>query len=210
MKRNSLYYQTNNQFNSPKVTQKQQSSRVGKYLTPFQRKFLEKSLLETSGAKYLQRIKIMLLADEGKKNSEICQELGCSPTTVSRWVHIAKIGQAHCWQEGEIGRPSVINEEILTRLRELVKHNPRDYGYSFERWTTNWLSKHLAKEFGKTVCDRRISQLLKEHKLSIKVKERQNKLLGLQQNQNSEDNNFLIRDLPMNHLSEFENILLFV
>lgn len=210
MNKNSLSYQLNNQFNSPKVTQKQESSPVERYLTPFQRKFLKKSLLETSGAKYLQRIKIMLLADEGKKNSEICQELGCSPTTVSRWVHIAKIGQAHCWGEEKIGRSSVINEEILTRLIELVSHNPRDYGYSFERWTTNWLSKHLAKEFGKTVCDRRISQLLKEHGLSIKVKERQDELLSLQQKQNSEDNNFLIRDLPMDHLSEFDNILLFV
>lgn len=175
---------------------------MGRYLTPFQRKFLEKSLLETSEGKYLQRIKIMLLADEGKKNHEICQELGCSPTTVSRWVHLAKIGQAHCWQKGKIGRPSVIDEQMLTRLKELVSHNPRDYGYSFERWTNNWLSKHLAKEFGKTVSDRRISQLLKKHGLSLKVKE--------QKKQNSEDNNFLIQDLSRSDSSEFNNFVLFV
>jgi len=36
----------------------------------------------------------------------------------------------------------------LGRLKELVSHSPREYGYPFQRWTAQWLGKHLAKELG--------------------------------------------------------------
>ncbi|MBN4000314.1 hypothetical protein [Nostoc sp. LPT] len=37
------------------------------------------------------------------------------------------------------------------RFKELVSHSPRLVGYLFERWTAQWLSKHLAKELGTKV-----------------------------------------------------------
>lgn len=143
---------------------------IGKYLTPFQRKLLEKSLQSESREKYRQRIQIILLVDQGKKQAEICKMLGCSPATASRWINLAKLGQSHRWNEDKIGRPKVADEEILDRLKELVNHSPGDYGYSFKRWTAAWLSKHLEKEFGQTVSDRRINQLLKEIGLSTRPK----------------------------------------
>jgi len=53
-----------------------------------------------------------------------------------------------------------VNDQYLERLKELVSHSPRDYGYPFQRWTAQWLSKHL-KEFGIEVSDRHINRLLK-------------------------------------------------
>ncbi len=50
---------------------------VGKYLTSFQRKLLQKSLQQDLSDKQRQRIQIMLLADEGKTQAQICQKLGC-------------------------------------------------------------------------------------------------------------------------------------
>ncbi|MEH1858777.1 MAG: hypothetical protein V7L21_12375 [Nostoc sp.] len=47
-----------------------------------------------------------------------------------------------------MGRTKTVNEQYLIRLKELVSHSPRLVGYSFERWTAQWLSKHLAKELG--------------------------------------------------------------
>ena len=112
----------------------------------------------------------MLLADEGKSQTEICRTLGCSPATVRYWTHVARSGMAHQWQDCPIGRPKVVNDEYLQRLKELLKGSPRDYGYSFQRWTANWLSKHLAKELGIEVSDRHIKRLLKQMGLSTRAK----------------------------------------
>ncbi|MFK0733580.1 MAG: transposase [Gloeotrichia echinulata GP01] len=142
----------------------------GNFLTRFQRKILQKSLQEDLPESYSQRIEIMLLADEGKTQTEICQILGCCPATARHWTHIARSGMAHQWEDCPIGRPKAVNEQYLERLKELVSHSPRDYGYSFGRWTTNWLQKHLTKEFGVEVSDRHLKRLLKQMGLSTRAK----------------------------------------
>ncbi|MEO1431097.1 MAG: helix-turn-helix domain-containing protein [Cyanobacteria bacterium J06633_8] len=142
----------------------------GQLLSAFQRKFLIKNLYTDLPNSYRQRIQIMLLADEGKSQTEICRTLGCSPATVRYWAHIASSGMAHQWQDCPIGRPKVVSDEYLQRLQELLKGSPRDHGYSFQRWTTNWLSKHLAKELGIEVSDRHIKRLLKQMGLSTRAK----------------------------------------
>lgn len=142
----------------------------GKYLTPFQRKLLLESLQKSLPESYRQRIKIMLLADEGKTQIEICHILGCCAATVRHWTHIARTGMAHQWQDCPIGRPKTINDQYSQRLKELVSSSPRDHGYSFRRWTTTWLGKHLAKEFGIEVSDRHIKRLLKQMGLSTRPK----------------------------------------
>lgn len=143
---------------------------LGQYLTSFQRKLLQKSLQEDLPYSYSQRIQIMLLADEGKSQAQICRLLGCCPATVRHWTHLARAGMAHQWQECPIGRHKTVNENYLARLQELVSHSPRDYDYCFPRWTANWLSKHLAKELNISISDRHIVRLLKQMGLSTKGK----------------------------------------
>lgn len=136
------------------------------YLTPFQHKLLQKSLQDHLPELYRQRIEIMLLADEGKTQTEICQTLGCCPATARHWMHIARSGMAHQWQDCPIGRPKAVNEKYLERLQEIIEQSPREHGYSFRRWTVNWLKKHLAKEFGIEISDRHLKRLLKQMGLS--------------------------------------------
>lgn len=163
----------------------------GKYLTSFQRKLLEKSLQEQSSSPYHQRILIMLLADEGKTQNEICKTLNCCPATVRYWVFMARMGLAHQWREHSIGRPKTVNDQYLERLKELVSQSPQDYGYGFRRWTGQWLSKHLTKELGIEVNERHINRLLKQMGLSTRSK--------LQESENYGDNwqksRILIQDL---------------
>ncbi|RCJ31621.1 transposase [Nostoc minutum NIES-26] len=151
-----------------KIDIKDSTTTGGKYLTPFQRKILQKSLEKNLSDSYRQRIEIMLLADEGKSQTKICQTLGCCAATARHWIHIARTGMAHQWQDCPIGRPKAVNEEYLERLRELITNSPRDYGYAFRRWTATWLQKHLAKEFGVEVSDRHIKRLLKQMGLSTR------------------------------------------
>ncbi|WP_193200057.1 helix-turn-helix domain-containing protein [Nostoc sp. MG11] len=137
-------------------------------LTPFQRKLLLKKLEVDLRPEYRRRIQIMLMADAGKSQAQICVALGCSQETARYWIEMARMGKAHCWEDRPMGRPKTINVQYLNRLQELVSHSPREYGYPFERWTAKWLGKHLSKELGIGMSDRYISMLLKEMGLSTR------------------------------------------
>jgi transposase len=144
----------------------------GQFLSSFQRKHLEHKLKQQDIPKLLrQRIEIMILADEGKTQSEICQILGCSASTASRWILFARAQFAHQWQDSPPGRPKKVSDEYVQRLQELIQSNPRDCGYPFQRWTSSWLNKHLAKELGIELSDRHLSRLLKQIKLSTHAKD---------------------------------------
>lgn len=91
----------------------------GQYLTHFQRKLLQKSLQEDLPKSYSQQLQIILLASEGKTQTENCQTLGCCPATVRYWMHIARTGMAHQWQDCPIGRHKAVNEKYLERLSTL-------------------------------------------------------------------------------------------
>ncbi len=69
-----------------------------------------------------------------------------------------------------MGRPKTVNEQYLNRLKELVSHSPREYGYPFQRWTAQWLGKHLEKELGIKLSDCHINRLLKQMGLSTRPK----------------------------------------
>jgi transposase len=139
-------------------------------LTDFQRQMLLKSLQENCSQSQRKRIEIMLLADEGKPQAEICQILGCCPATARHWIHIARQGMAHQWQDCAIGRPKLVSNEYLHRLKELFYSNPRDYGYVSQHWTLNWLQKRLCEEFGFEVKERTFKRLLKQMGLSTRRK----------------------------------------
>ncbi|MGE5658240.1 MAG: helix-turn-helix domain-containing protein [Actinomycetota bacterium] len=141
-----------------------------KFLTPFQRKLLIKNLQPSLQPEYQRRLEIMLLADMGQSQTQICQLLGCSPHMARYWTAVAEAGLAHKWQERPIGRPKNVNEPYLERLKELVTHSPREYGYGFHNWTAQWLSKHLAREFSIEISARHINRLLKQMGLSTKQK----------------------------------------
>ncbi len=163
----------------------------GLYLTPFQRKLLLKSLQTDLRPEYCRRIEIMLLADTGQSQAQICKALGCSPEMARYWIVMAQTGQAHHWNDHPMGRPKTVNEQYLARLRELVSHNPREYGYPFQRWTAQWLGKHLAKELGIKVSDCHINRLLKEMGLSTRQR-RESAHLGTD---GTKDSNIIIGDL---------------
>jgi transposase len=142
-----------------------------KYLTLFQRKVLLKHLQNDLQPEYRRRLEIMLLADMGKSQTQICQILGCSQEMARYWIAIAQSGMAHTWNERPIGRPKTVNAEYIERLQQLVSHNPHEYGYPFRCWTAQWLSKHLAKEFGVEISVRHMYRLLKQLGLSTKQKD---------------------------------------
>lgn len=138
------------------------------YLTPSQRQVLEKNLETNLRREFRRRIHIMLLADAGESQAQICKKLGCSQEAARYWIFMLKTGKFDKWNDSPIGRPKVVNEEYLQRLKELVNNSPREYGYAFERWTAQCLNKHLAKELGISFSNYHITRLLKSMGLSTR------------------------------------------
>jgi transposase len=162
---------------TPQASKDEEGKAVGKYLTSFQRKSLQKSLQQNLSDKQRQRIQIMLLADEGKTQVQICQELGCCQATARHWITMAKTNQAHHWQSNPIGRPTLAHEEYVQRLKELVTQSPqevnvpnKDYQYPFKRWTAQKLSQHLQAELRIKVTPQHLNRLLKQMGLSTRPK----------------------------------------
>ncbi len=79
----------------------------GLYLTSFQRKRLLKSLETDLRPEYRRRIEIMLLADAGQSQAQICEALLCSQETARYWSAIALAGNAHHWRDRPQGRPAL-------------------------------------------------------------------------------------------------------
>jgi transposase len=163
--------------NNEQATKVAKEKAEKKYLTSFQRKLLQKSLQPNLPKKLRQRIQIMLLADEGKTQAQICQELGCCQATARHWITMAKTNQAHNWNFNPVGRPTLINEEYIRHLKQLVAQNPQevtvpnqDCQYSFKRWTAQKLSQHLQAELGIEVTPQHLNRLLKQMGLSTRPK----------------------------------------
>ncbi len=174
---------------------------IGKCLTPFQRQVLLKNLQANLQPEYCRRIEIMLLADMGKTQTQICQILGCSQEMARYWIAVAQAGLADKWYERPIGRPKTVNEQYIERLKELVSDSPREYGYAFGSWTAQCLSKHLAQEFSIEISNRHINRLLKQMGLSTKQTRNRERE---QVTYHKKDDGIKICDLPSNYKHNFQ------
>ena len=181
------------------------SNSLGNFLTDSQREMLLESLQEDCPESQRQRIQIMLLADEGITQAEICQILGCCPATARHWIHIARQGMVHQWQDCPIGRPKLVSNEYLQRLKELFYSNPRSYGYGSQHWTLNWLQKHLCEEFGFKVSDRHFKRLLKQMGLSTRRKSSHN---GQNSPKSAAEPKIAIADLKKTNTADSSEIIL--
>ncbi len=141
-------------------------SRQGHFLTLSQREYLSDSLQTELRPECRLRVEIMLRADAGQSQTQICKALRCSREAVRYWAGMLRAGEIHRWQDQPRGRPKSVNQQYLVRLKELATQSPRDYGYSFQHWTSQWLRKHLTEELGIEVSDSSVLKLLKQLGLS--------------------------------------------
>ena len=145
------------------IVTKAMSSSTGKYLSLSQRQQLLEILTEPNIPDIdRKRIQIILFADEGKSQGEIRKLLDCTAATASKWILIAESGKIDRWQKYRRGRPSKVDQFYLDRLKELISKSPRDFGYSFKRWSGVWLARHLEKEFGVALTPTHINRLRKQ------------------------------------------------
>jgi transposase len=137
----------------------------GNKMSPFEKLILE-ALSQDLRPEHRRRLEIIVRTEMGQSQAEICAALGCSPETARYWMTIAKTEQALDCYNRPIGRPKIISDRYLERLKELVTQDPEYYGYSFGCWTAQRLGEHLANELGIEVSICHINRLLKQMGLS--------------------------------------------
>jgi putative transposase len=162
-------------------------------------KLLPEQVPDDLQPEHRRRLEILIRTHLGQSQTEICNALKCSRETARYWMSIALTKPTGSWYRQPIGRPKKVNQEYLKRLQELVDASPKDYGYTFSRWTAKWLSKHLAEELGIEFSDRHVNRLLKQMGLSTKNQP--------EIKQNNLKRKIAIEDLQPSSLGKVNNLL---
>ena len=136
---------------------------VSNFLTKEQKKAMRKAMREDECPHFREHILIMLLANDGKTQSQIADFIGCSLRTVSHWFTHGDPENLESFRDGRgQGNNQKATPDYIDLLIEIVEKEPTELGYEFGRWTAQRLSEHLAKETGITLSSGQVKRLLKK------------------------------------------------
>lgn len=115
-----------------------------------------------------QRLDALKLLQQGNRRIEVCQQVGCSYDTLTRWLKqylsggLSKLVSPITHQ-----KPSRLTVEQQQQLKAMVlTQRPSDYGIKQQMWTGAILSEVIAQRFEVQLKDSRIYELLEELGLS--------------------------------------------
>jgi transposase len=105
------------------------------------------SQARTEEFRRVERARMLLHYSEGLSITKIADVLQTTATKVNRCVDKAlEHGIEVALKEGKrAGRPSEITDEAKAWIVELACQKPKEFGYSYEIWTTRLLSSHIQK-----------------------------------------------------------------
>jgi transposase len=118
-------------------------------LTAAERSRLDAILREPPNVRVFLRAKAVDLSSRGWKVHEVAEAVERDRSVVSRWLHrFEEQGVDAVWPKKSSGRPPKVTPEFRNAVDESARHNPRDLGYDFTRWTTEFMAEHLASTTG--------------------------------------------------------------
>jgi transposase len=84
----------------------------------------------------------------GLSQSQVARKFGVSRTTASRWNRsLSGKGMEALKKRRAPGRPSRLNSDQLSALRELYQAGPRVAGFDSDRWTTAKFAESILAKF---------------------------------------------------------------
>jgi transposase len=105
----------------------------------------ELSRSRTEAAQRVERAKIILSYSDGVSVSAIARQLQTNRPKIERCVDkVLQLGvKAALCDLPRTGKPPSITKEARTWVVSLACQKPKDFGYSYELWTTKLLSDHI-------------------------------------------------------------------
>jgi len=93
------------------------------------------------------RVQAVQLSRQGHTPREIGNIVGRNRSTTFRWLQAFNQRGLDSLHPGKSpGAPPKADAEYQAALIEALKHNPRDLGYAFTRWTADLLVEHLQRK----------------------------------------------------------------
>lgn len=114
------------------------------------------------------RLEAVNLMHQGKRRSQVCEEVGCSYDTLTNWIDLyLKGGLSELVSPIRHQKPSRLSAEQQEHLKVMMlTQRPSDYGIERQMWTGAILSEVILARFKVALKDSRIYELLDELGLS--------------------------------------------
>lgn len=113
-----------------------------------------------------QREFILRLREEGKKQQQIANLVGCSQVSVSKWISKYKSGRT-LETLPRSGRPTKLKSSMLKKLRIKILKEVKKANEKFCSLSTKQLSEIIKKEVGKEYSLRHVERTM--HKLGFSL-----------------------------------------
>lgn len=137
------------------------------FLSPEQKKKLQKALKNNTCPHFREHVLIYLLLNEGKTQNEISQFIGCSVRSVAYWSAHGDPDNLDSFRDKrEDGNHQKANPEYIEFLLKTINMSPSEFGYEFGRWTTQRLSTHLFEKTKILLSSSQIRRILKKNNIA--------------------------------------------
>src|SRR5574337_413880 len=125
---------------------------------------LQQEIVRSDESRYDHRLHGVLLVSQGFSCYEVGSMLGHAPKTIETWINQFNArGFAGLQEDLKSGRPSSLNETMISGINSDLKNNPRNFGYSQNLWDGKLLSHHIEKVYnvklGVRQCQRLFNKL---------------------------------------------------
>ena len=130
-------------------------------LRPKVKRRLKRQMLKSQNAAFRNRLRIVLLYENGWGAHRIAQALGCVPATAVRVVHrFLELGEDGLVDGRRDNGQLKVDEDLLQALSELVVGSPERYGWSRPTWTRELLTRTLSHRTGVQVSVTTVARML--------------------------------------------------
>src|SRR5208283_5679058 len=111
----------------------------------------------------------LLLRAKGKKADEVANELGVCMGAVFKWERMyAKNGLEGIRRKHPTGRPPEKKKKAKKIIPELMKKDPKLFGFLKGRWVVRDIAKEIEKESGVEISKSHVQRMMDELGLSYK------------------------------------------
>ncbi len=131
-------------------------------LTVEERQALEQlAASRTAQARFVERAQILLAIADGRRPSQVAQDLGVSRPTVSTWIHrFNDRGLPGLQDQPRAGRPHTYTPEQHAEVLAAALSDPQKLGLPFGCWTLDRLQAYLNEQKGIPIKRSRIDEIL--------------------------------------------------
>ena len=119
---------------------------ISKIPRPVRRR-LKKVVQHNKNKNHARRANALLLVFSGRSISEIARLLQSTRKSIRDWCRLYRqFGESGLVPETQGRHAETVTEELCAKLLELVRDEPKTYGYARTRWTSEMLAERLREQ----------------------------------------------------------------